>query len=122
DGESVQLAEVTKQHYENAFHMLRQASLWSPQVLPISALENNNIDAVWGMILDYISQSKERGAFATKRADQNRHWLNKLVHELLEQLLMNNPSAQALWPDLERDVIDGKMTPITAAKTIINTL
>lgn len=122
DGESIQLAEVTKQHYENAFHMLRQASFWSPQVLPISALENNNIDAVWGMILDYVSQSKERGAFTKKRAGQNRHWLNKLVHELLEQLLMNNPAAQALWPDLERNVIDGKMTPITAAKTIINTL
>lgn len=122
DGESVALANMTKQHYENAFHLLRQSSFWTPQVLPISALENNNIDTVWGMVIDYIAQSKQQGSFTQKRATQNRHWLDKLVHQLLEQCLMNNPEAQALWPGLERDVVDGKTTPFSAAKAIIDTL
>lgn len=122
DGESVQLAKLTKQHYENAFHLLRQTSFWTPQVLPISALENDNVDTVWGMVIDYISQAKEQGSFTKKRARQNRHWLDKLVHQLLNQLLMQNPEAQALWPRLERDVVDGKMTPYSAAKAIIGTL
>ena len=122
DGESVQLAKVTKQHYENAFHLLRQTSFWTPQVLPISALENDNIDTVWGMVIDYVLQAKEMGSFSKKRAKQNRHWLDKLVHQLLEQVLMQNPEAQALWPCLERDVVDGKITPYSAAKAIIGTL
>ncbi len=122
DGESVQLAKMTQQHYENAFHLLRQTSFWTPQVLPISALENENIDTAWGMVIDYVSQAKERGSFNKKRARQNRHWLDKLVHQLLEQVLMQNPEAQALWPCLERDVVDGKITPYSAAKAIIGTL
>ena len=122
DGESVQLAKMTKQYYENAFHLLRQTSFWTPQVLPISALENDNIDTVWGMIIDYVLQSKERGSFTKKRARQNRNWLDKLVHQMLEQVLMKNPEAQALWPKLEREVVDGKVTPFFAAKAIIDTL
>jgi LAO/AO transport system kinase len=122
DGESVQLAQMTKRHYENAFHLLRQNSFWTPQVMPISALENNNIEAVWGMVIDYVSQAKEQGSFTTKRAQQNRNWLDKLIHELLEQILMQNDSAQALWPRLELDVVNGKMTPFAAAKAIIKTL
>ncbi len=122
DGDSVQLAKMTQQHYENAFHLLRQTSFWTPQVLPISALENENIDTVWGMVIDYISQSKARDSFTKKRARQNRHWLDKLVHQMLEQVLMKNPKAQTLWPQLEREVVDGKMTPFYAAKTIIDTL
>jgi len=122
DGESVQLAQMTKRHYENAFHLLRQNSFWTPQVMPISALENNNIEAVWGMVIDYVSQAKEQGSFNTKRAQQNRNWLDKLIHELLEQILMQNPDAQALWPQLELDVVNGKMTPFAASKSIFKTL
>lgn len=122
DGESVQLAQMTKRHYENAFHLLRQNSFWTPQVMPISALENNNIEAVWGMVIDYVSQAKEQDSFTTKRAQQNRNWLDKLIHELLEQILMQNTNAQELWPRLELDVVNGKMTPFAAAKAIIKTL
>jgi len=74
------------------------------------------------MVIDYISQSKARDSFTKKRARQNRHWLDKLVHQMLEQVLMKNPKAQTLWPQLEREVVDGKMTPFYAAKTIIDTL
>jgi hypothetical protein len=41
---------------------------------------------------------------------------------MLEQILMKNPEAQMLWPQLERDVVDGKITPFFAAKAIIATL
>lgn len=122
DGESVQLAQMTQRHYENAFHLLRQNSFWTPRVMPVSALENTNIDAVWGMVIDYVSQAKTQNSFTSKRSKQNRNWLDKLVHELLEQVLMKNPSAQALWPKLEKQVVEGQMTAFAAAQAIINTL
>ena len=56
DGESISLAEQTKRHYENAMHLLRQSSFWSPQVLTCSAQENNNLDTVWGLSLIHISE------------------------------------------------------------------
>ncbi len=122
DGESVQLAQMTQRHYENAFHLLRQTSFWTPRVMPVSALENNNIDAVWGMVIDYVSQAKQEGSFAAKRANQNRNWLDKLIHQMLEQILLRNPEAQRLWPQLEQEVIAARMTPFAAAKKIIATL
>lgn len=122
DGESVQLAQMTQRHYENAFHLLRQNSFWTPRVMPVSALENTNIDAVWGMVIDYVSQAKTQKSFISKRSKQNRNWLDKLVHELLEQVLMKNPAAQALWPKLEKQVVEGQMTAFAAAQAIINTL
>lgn len=122
DGQSIQLAQMTQRHYENAFHLLRQNSFWTPRVMPVSALENTNIDAVWGMVIDYVTQAKAQNSFISKRAKQNRNWLDKLIHELLEQVLMKNPAAQALWPKLEKQVVEGQMTPFAAAKAIIQTL
>ena len=70
DGDSVNLAEMTKRHYENAFHLLRQTSFWTPQVKTISSLENTHVDSVWGMMLDYELRSKKQDRFAIKRARQ----------------------------------------------------
>ena len=122
DGESVNLAEITKRHYENAFHLLRQTSFWTPRVMPISALENQAIDAVWGMVLDYLSQARAEGSFSDKRARQNRNWLDKLIAELLEQRLMSSAEAKSLWRELEQQVVDGTATLYSAARRIIAAL
>lgn len=122
DGESINLAKLTQRHYENAFHLLRQNTFWTPRVLPVSALENKNIDAVWGMVIDYLEQANREGSFEQKRAGQNRNWLDKLIHEMLEQMLLDNKEVQSLWPSLERQVEEGKATPFGAARQIIDTL
>jgi LAO/AO transport system kinase len=119
DGDSIKLAELTKRHYENAFHLLRQTSFWTPQVKTISSLENTHVDTVWGMMLDYELQSKKQDRFAVKRARQNRNWLETLVQQSLSRLLMSHTEAQQLWPALEQEVMAGRMTPFNAANKII---
>ena len=113
---------MTKRHYENAFHLLRQTSFWTPQVKTISSLENTHVDSVWGMMLDYELRSKKQDRFAIKRAHQNRNWLETLVQQSLSRLLMSNTEAQQLWPELEREVMAGRMTPFNAANKIIDLL
>src|SRR5690554_5541424 len=44
DGESMNYAEQTRRHYQNALHLLRHTSFWTPQVLTCSALKNENIE------------------------------------------------------------------------------
>ena len=119
DGDSIKLAELTKRHYENAFHLLRQTSFWTPQVKTISSLENTHVDTVWGMMLDYELQSKKQDRFAVKRARQNRNWLETLIQQSLSRLLMSHTEAQQLWPELEQEVMAGRMTPFNAANKII---
>lgn len=122
DGESLNLADQTRRHYENAMHLLRHNSFWTPQVMTCSAQLNHNIDTVWGMISNYQCDAIKHNSFHEKRAKQNREWMQKLLFEMLELKLRQNTAVQALLPGLERDVIEGSTTPYVAAKKLIDLL
>jgi len=122
DGESLNLAEQSKQHYQNAMHLIKHSHFWSPRVLSCSALQNAGIDEVWNTITEYCSISVDNGAFEQKRSQQNSQWLKKLIHEMLELRLNQNPAIQAIKPQLQADVINNKTTPYSAAKRIVDLL
>jgi LAO/AO transport system kinase len=122
DGESINLAQQTKRHYENAMHLIRQSSFWSPQVLTCSAHEKSNIDTVWGMISNYHVDALKNNAFFEKRARQNQEWMDKLLFEMLELKLKQNPEVKQQLPELHRKVVKGETTPFIAAKTLIDLL
>lgn len=122
DGESINLATQTRRHYQSALHLLRHSSFWTPQVMTCSAIKNENIEAVWGMISDFQVDATKNGALAEKRARQAKEWMNKLLHEMLDIKLKENPSVKALLPELNRKVTDGQTTPFLAAQKLINLL
>ncbi|QIB64078.1 methylmalonyl Co-A mutase-associated GTPase MeaB [Kineobactrum salinum] len=119
DGDSVQLARKARQHYNSAMNLLRHTSFWTPQVMTCSALKNDNIDAIWGMIVDYYFQALKADAFASKRARQNRDWMRQLLNEMLLQKLASNPRIKALLPELEQRVEAGGTTAYAAARQLI---
>ena len=122
DGESVNLAEQTRRHYQSAMQLLRHPGFWVPRVMTCSAQEKKHIDEVWAMIADYERQARDSQAFAHKRAEQNRQWLRKLLAELLELKLNQNPAVRALRPQLEQQVVSGETTPYLAARRLIELL
>jgi LAO/AO transport system kinase len=122
DGESINLAEQTRRHYENAMHLLRHNSFWTPRVMTCSAREKNNIDTVWGMITNYQLDAIKNNEFDQKRARQNQQWMQKLIFEMLSLKLKQSPAVQSLLPKLEQQVISGETTPYVAAKKIIDLL
>lgn len=122
DGESINLANRTRSHYQSAMNLLRHTSFWTPQVLICSALEKKNIEAVWGMISDYRIEASKNGHFATRRARQARDWMHKLLHEMLLLRLRQNPRVRQALPLLERKVIAAETTPYNAARQLIDML
>lgn len=120
DGESINLAQQTRRHYENALHLLRHTSFWTPQVMTCSAQEKNNIDAIWGMISNYYVDAVKNQTFVQKRARQNREWMDKLLFEMLQLKLKQNPEVKKQLPILHEKVVRGETTPYVAAKTIID--
>ena len=122
DGESIGLANKTRSHYQSAINLLHYTTFWTPRVMTCSALEKNNIDEIWGMILDYNTDAKKNGYLLEKRAKQNVGWMDKLLHEMLDLQLRKNPEIKALLPELRQAVIAEQMTPYVAAKTIIEKL
>ncbi len=122
DGESENLANVTRQQYSGAMSLLRHSGFWSPHVMTCSALKLDNIDTVWSMMLTYFTQSRDLGKFTQKRAQQNRAWMHQLVNQMLQLKLEQNPAVTAMLPQLEADVENQSVTPYAAAKRIIDSL
>ncbi len=119
DGESVGLASQTMSHYQAAMNLLRHTSTWTPRVMTCSALKNERIDAVWGMVVDYFIQAKDSGSFERKRAIQRKDWMAKLVREMLDLHLRQHEGVAAALPALELAVTQGETTPYRAAKELI---
>lgn len=119
DGESLNLAKMSKRHYQNAFHLMQHSGFWTPQVHTCSALEKSRLDTVWGMIEDYRQQAQDNNEFEPKRTRQNIAWMNKLVYEQLEARLRENPAIKAELPGLELKVKQGATTPYLAARRIM---
>ena len=120
DGESETLATMTQRQYTSAINLLRHTSFWTPRVMTCSALKMINIDAVWGMVLDYYFQSMEEGAFQTKRSEQNRAWMHPLVNEMLLPKLSQNPAVKAMLPRLDNEVAGQTTTAYAAARQIMD--
>ncbi len=91
-------------------NLLRHNSFWTPRVMTCSALKSINIDAVWGMVVDYYFQALEQDAFEAKRARQNRDWMHQLVNEMLLLRLTQNPAVKKMLPELEQQVENHEMT------------
>ncbi|AFV00425.1 methylmalonyl Co-A mutase-associated GTPase MeaB [Simiduia agarivorans] len=122
DGESINLATRTQQHYQSAFHLIKHGNFWNPKVETCSALHKQSIDKVWDMIAEYHALALEHDAFYSKRARQNAQWMQKLIHQLLEQRLKQNPDVQARMAELQAAVINNTTTPLLAARTIVDLL
>ena len=120
DGESINLAQQSKRHYENAFHLLHSEDYWEPRVLTCSALENQNLDTVWEMICEYRASAQEHQQFYEKRERQNINWMQKLIYEMLDQRLKQNPEIQGQLPQLEQAVTEGRLTPFNAARKVVD--
>ncbi|MCG8670526.1 MAG: methylmalonyl Co-A mutase-associated GTPase MeaB [Pseudomonadales bacterium] len=122
DGDSKNMAKRTKSHYQNALHLLQHSGFWTPQVLTCSAVENKNIDSVWEVVTEFHTKAKENSHLENIRAQQNRDWMWKLVHELLELHLKNNPKTNSIRGVMEQKVISNQITPFEAANTIMSGL
>lgn len=120
DGDSEKLATMTTRQYTSAMNLLRHNSFWTPRVMTCSALKQINIDAVWGMVVDYYFHALQEHAFQSKRSQQNRDWMHQLVNEMLLLKLSGNAQVKSMIPKLEQQVEENSMTPYTAAKQILD--
>ncbi|KAA1193050.1 methylmalonyl Co-A mutase-associated GTPase MeaB [Pseudohalioglobus sediminis] len=119
DGDSENLAQLARQQYTSAMNLLRHTSFWTPRVMTCSALKQINIDAIWGMVVEYYFRALDEGGFYQKRAQQNRDWLHQLINEMLLLKLSRSAEVKQLLPVLEQEVEADRKTAYTAAREII---
>jgi LAO/AO transport system kinase len=113
---------VSRQHYTSAMNLLRHTTFWTPRVMTCSALKGINIEAIWGMIIDYWTQARDNATFDSQRVQQNLDWMHQLVDEMLRLKLSRNAAIKAMLPELEQAVRNLQTTPYVAARRIIEAL
>jgi LAO/AO transport system kinase len=118
DGESLNLAQRTRSHYQSALNLLRHTSFWTPRVMTCSAAERKNIDTVWGMISDFEVDARKNGSLQNKRSKQAKDWMHNLIREMMMLRLRKNPEVRQEMKALEHKVIAGETTPYLAAKKL----
>lgn len=120
DSDNMEKAQLAKKQLESAlsFFLMSEGG-WKVPVLLVSALEKKGIDNVWEVIEKYVRIKKSLGKFFDRRKKQAIDWMWTTVYEGIREMLLENKNVTDLAIDMEKAVIDNKITPSFAADAII---
>jgi LAO/AO transport system kinase len=120
DGSNVQKAKLAKIEFESALHLFPPPpSGWFPRVLTCSAKSKTGIDEVWEMIIAYKTLTTENGYFRKKRKEQSRFRMYETIREQLDQHFFDNEDIKGDVLELEKDVLDNRLTAYAAAGKLL---
>lgn len=120
DGNNKQKAELAKAEFENAIHYLQSYTEgWQPKVLTASAFEENGIDKIWQIIIDFIEFTKKEGLFEAQRNRQSLEWMHTLIKESLISKFYQNEEVQKALKKIEKLLISGKARATSSAEEIL---
>jgi len=122
DGESENLANKTRLHYQSALSLLTQSGFWSPEVRTCSALERSGIAEAWDMVRRFHDEALAAGHLASMRSEQNLQWMWQLTDQLLRQQITDHPTLTTRLSAIEAEVGAATLTPLSAAQRIIDHL
>lgn len=120
DGDYLSKATQTMAQYSSAMKLMRHNPHWKTQVLQCSALEKKNLDIIYQMIEGYKETSTSSGYFKEKRLSQNKDWFKKIILELINIKLDQNPQFTKTKRKLEEEINKGVALPLVAAQDYVN--
>ncbi|MCA9268495.1 MAG: hypothetical protein KDA41_08485, partial [Planctomycetales bacterium] len=118
DGPSQAAADVAAHQYRQALSSLSGSRGEAPQVFTCSALEDRGVAQVWNAVADRQMRLRAENKLEEIRRRQSLRWLWSTVEDRLRQDVAANPRVSAIRHDLERDVLEGRLPPETAARRI----
>ncbi|OIP20621.1 MAG: ATPase/protein kinase, partial [Comamonadaceae bacterium CG2_30_57_122] len=84
----------------NPEHAHHNEQIWHPQVIQLSALHNQGVDAFWAKVLEFKALQEANGKFATRRQNQSLAWMWERIDAGLKQAFRQHPAVQTLLPQL----------------------
>ena len=120
EGDNRPRAELARQQYENALHLLKpKSSHWQVPAMLCSALYNQGVDDIWKMILAFVDAMKQRGEFEDKRRLQATDWMWAMVMDDLKDLFMRDKNVASLISLVQAGVQKGTTAPSAAARRLL---
>jgi LAO/AO transport system kinase len=120
EGENRPRAELARQQYANALHMLKPKSLnWQVPALLCSALHNQGVDEVWNTIKEFATRMRETGELQEKRNLQASDWMWTLLLDDLKEMFLRDRNVEGLLEQVQDAVATGVTTPGAAARRLL---
>ncbi len=120
DGDNKLRASQAARDYRNALHIMTPVSkAWSPQVLTMSAVTGDNLDQLWGALKTHREALDSCGELEDKRRGQRLRWMWSMVEDSLFEALRTHPRVEALLPEIEAGVRDGRLDPTLAGERLL---
>jgi LAO/AO transport system kinase len=122
DGDNRLRAEQARAEQENALHCLQPATPgWTTRVALCSGLTGEGIPEAWELMQRFYHQLEPSGTIAKRRQQQSLEWLSNLVHDDLLRRFYHDPKVKAQLPALQKAVLNGGITAVSAAKQLLDT-
>ena len=120
DGENLRKATQAQADFQYALHLFQlPESGIAPNVLTSSAFEKKGIAETWKMIEDYKKFTNQNNFFQTNRNQQNLKWFDESFNHAWKTMLSSNNDFQKEKKELEKKILENKITPIQAAKSLL---
>ena len=121
DGENIRKAELAKAQYQGALMLFPMPeSEWRPKVYTCSSLEGTGLEEVWQGVEQYLQHIELNGYFTANRNRQNKYWMYETINETLKSSFYNNPEIEARMADIEKRVLEAKLSSFIAAKELLD--
>jgi LAO/AO transport system kinase len=101
---------------DNAHH---NELIWHPQVIQLSALLGQGVDAFWAKVLEFQALQTTSGKLVARRKKQALAWMWERIDAGLKQAFAQHAGVKNLLPQLTQDVLEGRVAASTAARNML---
>ena len=121
EGDNLKKARLARTEYKNALHLFPPSeSGWIPKAETCSALEEQNIDLVYNITLQYFDHVQKNGFLLQQRKSQALDWYKKALESEILNRFMRNEKNQLKSKELEELVKAGKKSPFSAVDELLD--
>ncbi len=103
----------------NPEHVHHDTRVWHPQVIQLSALLGQGVDAFWAAVSRYQTVQGANGQLAARRQKQALAWMWERIDAGLKRAFRQHPQVSALLPGLVQQVVGGRLPASTAARQLL---
>lgn len=100
-------------------HTPHEVPLWQPQVMQISALHGQGVDAFWQHVCTFRHAQTVHGRFEAKRQQQARAWMWERIEAGLKQRFRAHSAVRAALDTTTQQVLAGQVPASTAARQLL---
>jgi LAO/AO transport system kinase len=98
----------------------QEQAIWQPQVIQISALKSQGVDAFWSAVLQFRTLQTANGQLTIRRQQQAKAWMWERIDAGLKQRFRNHARVRKQLASTTAAVLAGEVPASTAARALLD--